>query len=376
MKYQREVCGSQVLRSVEPGAHVTTLQRPMCEEFFITVVPGKGESPESLFQRAGQIVRQCEAQVILQDVFGIRDRDGAFEKELLRGMGPVQWPITWVEGPDQPACTGTFLWAVRGLTPQPLRVGERIVGTAFDDGQAQYCRMAGVFPGDKMLSREDQATDVFRQMKTVLGQVGMDFSNVARTWYYNEDILGWYSGFNRVRTDFFQRDGVFDGLVPASTGIGGSNPSGAALVAGALALDSDGGEVTVRAVESPLQCSACDYGSSFSRAVEISTPDHRLLTVSGTASIEPGGKTVHLGDLESQIELTYRVVERILESCGMDFSDTLRGTAYVCNLEDVERFERHRVDLNLPEIPLIVANNVICRDDLLFELELDAMVVL
>jgi len=51
----------------------------------------------------------------------------------------------------------------------------------------------------------------------------MDFSHVARTWLYLDNLLDWYDDFNVVRTSFFRKHDVFRGLVPASTGIGGSN---------------------------------------------------------------------------------------------------------------------------------------------------------
>ena len=67
------------------------------------------------------------------------------------------------------------------------------------------------------------------------------------------------------------------------------------------------------AVPSPLQCPALDYGSSFSRAVELVAGDHRRLFVSGTASISPEGHTLHVGDVDAQVARTMEVVEAMLE---------------------------------------------------------------
>lgn len=47
----------------------------------------------------------------------------------------------------------------------------------------------------------------------------MDFSHVIRTWFYNNRLLDWYEEFNRARDTFFESRGVFDRLVPASTGL-------------------------------------------------------------------------------------------------------------------------------------------------------------
>jgi len=161
--------------------------------------------------------------------------------------------------------------------------------------------------------------------------------------------------------------------VPASTGIGGSNPHGAAMVAGIYAVKSSNPEVTVQAVPSPLQCPALEYGSSFSRAVEVAMPDLQRLLVSGTASIAPDGQTQHVCDVEAQTARTCEVIGAILESRGMGWEDVTRATAYVRFPEDAEVFEQFRSARGMPVLPVVVAHNVICRGDLLFELEVDAV---
>jgi len=217
---------------------------------------------------------------------------------------------------------------------------------------------------------------VLERLERVLGRVGMSFADVARTWFYNDRILDWYDDFNRVRTAFFQQRDVFSGLVPASTGIGGGNLPGAALVAEALALrplDAQASDCAVRKVVSPLQCPATNYRSSFSRAVEIRGKDWRKLLISGTASIDSDGKTARLGDVAGQIELTVDVIEAILGSCGMDWCDVSRAIAYVKNGASAALYEQVLTSRNIAPFPAIVTENDICRDDLLFELEIDAI---
>lgn len=92
----------------------------------------------------------------------------------------------------------------------------------------------------------------------------MELPNLVRTWLYLDHILDWYDDFNRVRNTFFERNGVFDGLVPASTGIGCANPHGSALVAKGLAVLPKQ-PPPPRAVPSPLQCPANDYQSDVCR---------------------------------------------------------------------------------------------------------------
>ena len=126
-------------------------------------------------------------------------------------------------------------------------------------------------------------------------------------------------------------------------------------------------------VLSPLQCPAHDYGSSFSRAAEVATPDYRMVLVSGTASIAPEGQTVHVGDTDAQVDLTLRVVSEIMKSRGLDFADTTRANAYFKHQGDASSFGRFCDEFDIPATRVVVSHDDVCRDDLLFEIELDAI---
>jgi enamine deaminase RidA (YjgF/YER057c/UK114 family) len=201
----------------------------------------------------------------------------------------------------------------------------------------------------------------------------MEFTDVVRTWLYIDDILDWYSDFNTVRWEFFENRAIGKGKMPASTGIGVSNPAGNALVAACVAMRGAQREVRAEAVPSPLQCPASDYRSSFSRAAEIQLRDRRRLFVSGTASIAPHGETAHVGDVAGQISLTMEVVEAILASRGMSWRNVSRGIAYFKDLGDRPVFDSHCRAQGLSDLPVATTQGVICRDDLLFEIEVDAV---
>ena len=201
----------------------------------------------------------------------------------------------------------------------------------------------------------------------------MDLHSIARTWFFVDDILGWYGDFNAARSEIYTDRGIFDRYVPASTGIGGSNAAGAAVVASAIAMEAKGENVTVAEIPSPLQCPAGDYGSSFSRAAEVGTPEVRTLFVSGTASIDAEGFTVHDDDVNAQIEQTFQVVGAILESRGMGFADVTRANAYFKSPADAGALVGHATRHGLPLSRVVVSQDEICRGDLLFELEVDAV---
>lgn len=306
-------------------------------------------------------LQEAGAEVIGGEVFGT-------EKVSPVALG---FPLTRVTGGTS-GLGGAHLHALTGPV-QPLLLEGQPLGTVWDSPHATECLLSGLYAPDTSASRPAQARATYERMEEALDLVGMDFSHVARTWLFLEDILAWYGEFNDVRTRFFTERGVFDRLVPASTGIGGSNPAGAAMMTGVYAVKPKDDTVTVQAVPSPLQCPALAYGSSFSRAVEVAMPGLRRLYVSGTAGIAPDGKTAHLGDVVGQTALTCDVVAAILHSRGLDWGDVTRATAYVRYPEDAGVFEQQRLAKGLPPLPVVVTHNVICRDDLLFELEVDAV---
>lgn len=122
---------------------------------------------------------------------------------------------------------------------------------------------------------------------------------------------------------------------------------------------------------------AYDYAqpASFSRALTLPFGDSRLLLISGTASVDEQGRSIHPGDFRAQLWRTYRNITAILTANHMDWHDIVRTTCY---LRDIERdyaefndirtkfFEWHGLD-PLPASTGIQAR--LCREDLLVEIE-------
>jgi enamine deaminase RidA (YjgF/YER057c/UK114 family) len=301
----------------------------------------------------------------------------ALQLIMLRWLfGWLDWPVTWVEGANcgrGPIC-GMQSLAVSGAEVETVYSKNNVVGNVFEDGNARYCFLGGILPRDIQASRGHQAGQAYEQLEIALAQIGMDLSHLVRTWFFLDDITAWYREFNEVRNEVYIQRRLLDGLVPASTGIGGRNPAAAALTVAACALQPKHGAVRAEAVSSPLQCPAPTYGSCFSRAVEVTAPGSSQLMISGTASIEPGGRTAHVGELTGQIDLTFRVVAAILESRKMFFDDVTRAVAYFRRARDVPIFRAWWAEHGMSDLPVVATRADICRDDLLFEIELDAIV--
>ncbi|MBR6586590.1 MAG: hypothetical protein IKK82_04140 [Kiritimatiellae bacterium] len=249
-------------------------------------------------------------------------------------------------------------------------------GVVAEDEWGRYALLKGVPPDDISASPYEQALSAFEAVERELREAGMDFSNVVRTWIYADRILDWYADFNRARNGFFTARGVYDRYVPASTGIGWTSCLGARLVLGAFAVQSKRpGDVVFEALPSPLQCTALEYGSSFSRAAEVRTPSWTRVIVSGTASIKPDSHDVaHVGDIDAQIDCTMNAVAAIYESRGLSLRDVSGALVYLKEERYRENWERWLAAH--PEYPrehsrAIVAD--VCRDEWLFEIESDAL---
>jgi enamine deaminase RidA (YjgF/YER057c/UK114 family) len=145
----------------------------------------------------------------------------------------------------------------------------------------------------------------------------------------------------------------------------------------------DGARIAKRAISAPdvlNEAHAYARPSSFSRGLRIDLPGATLLLLSGTASIDEHGATVHEGDFAAQCLRTYRNLTRLLESEGADWRDVARTTCY---LRDIERdyavfnqvrtwFLSHAGCDPLPASTAVQAR--LCRTELL--VEIDAMAVL
>ncbi len=273
-----------------------------------------------------------------------------------------------------PGCDGGMQsFTVSGAELHPIVVGGQRLGCWVETESARVALLWGVC-GELLAPRAQQTQQLFENAGLALQQVGMSWRDVVRTWFYLDDLLEWYDEFNAIRTGYFERHGVLDGLIPASTGIGLGNHLGRSCVAGILAVLPKDTSVQIHAVESPLQNSALHYRSSFSRAVEIETASERHVTISGTASIDSQGLSVHHADPQKQIELSMQVVRAILASRGMDWCHTTRAIAYCKKPEYAELFRRY---CELHEVPLdhcLFVQADICREELLFELELDSKI--
>jgi len=127
---------------------------------------------------------------------------------------------------------------------------------------------------------------------------------------------------------------------------------------------------------------AYDYAlpSSFSRGMRVDLPGATLLLLSGTASVDGTGATVHPGDFEAQLLRTFRNLTQLLVAEGASWHDVVRTSCYLRDIErDYDRFNELRTSfmsaIGLDPLPASTGIQArICRSDLLVEIEAMAIV--
>ncbi len=175
---------------------------------------------------------------------------------------------------------------------------------------------------------------MFDLAERALRRLGTDYHSVARTWLYVSDILSWYGDLNKSRSACYRRFGLMPEhangriLLPASTGIEGDTPSGAAVTMDLLAVELEpGSSIEVHQMTNPRQKDAFAYGSAFSRGAAVSAPGGTWISFSGTAAIDEAGVSCHPGDFRAQMHMTLDVVEALIGQEGASLSRHLQRHA-------------------------------------------------
>ena len=343
-------------------------------EYLVGATPDSHASPSRWAADLGNFLLETGSTLVELDAFGDPLLLTRLRHSLAKWL-PAGFPVSMLqnEGNRGPHAGGILARAVGGIPVSPVMHGSATAGFRFEDEEAAYCYLGGLLPIQETGGTGAvQTHEVMAAIKHCLTAAGMGFRDVARTWYYLDDILSWYGEFNATRTDFFTEHEVFSRLMPASTGIGIANDTGLLPLAKVHACRGKSPAFRVAVADSPLQNSAYDYGSAFSRAVTVTTSAGTTLHISGTASIDPAGETVHCDSVEHQINHTMEVVEGILRAAGMGWEHAVRGIAYFNDAANLPLWEPVRAAWGLPPNSCVNVHADICRADLLFELELEA----
>lgn len=119
--------------------------------------------------------------------------------------------------------------------------------------------------------------------------------------------------------------------------------------------------------------------SSFSRALRLDFGGHKVLLISGTASVNEVGEAEHIGDFKAQLWRTYLNITNLLSAEAMTWHDVVRTTNYLRDIErDYAEFNKIRTSfyqwLNLDPLPASTGIQArLCWETLLVEIEVYAI---
>jgi enamine deaminase RidA (YjgF/YER057c/UK114 family) len=213
----------------------------------------------------------------------------------------------------------------------------------------------------------EQSDRMFANCARLLKAYGVTFPHVARTWCYMTDIDNTYDEFNLSRNAFFADEGVT--RLPASTGIEAKLYPPEALCGMDLyaILNPDGVEVEI--MKTPTLNEAPEYGSAFSRGMRVDLPDKTVLHISGTASVDEKGDTVHLDDPRKQIERMLLNVRELLKPHGATMQDLTQAATFLKHKEYLAMYEEILEQWGIRKVPNTLVEAGVCRPNLLCEME-------
>jgi enamine deaminase RidA (YjgF/YER057c/UK114 family) len=359
-------------------AAVSSHQRPVAE------------LAADVYQHLFNILQNFKMQIVHERIFADLNFEEIIAGERARSFsefgGQKDLPYTFIQG--RPAVgEGLAGIQIRGFRPTlkgdgiwPVQHDGAPVGRKWRRNGVDFFMLQNIFGDTGIRDRYHQSCDMYDRAQAVLLEQGVSFKNVLRTWIYLSNILDWYSEFNRARNTRFTEFGLL-GLsekenteaehiyLPASTGILGENPAGAAATMDVLAVSPDSSGLSIAHTSGMQQKSPYRYGSAFSRAMTMKEKDVTHILLSGTASIDEHGKTVFLNDTAAQIQKTFEVVQALIRHEGASLSHIDEATVFFKSPQDFSLYQNIAEGFGVPDLPAIFLIADVCRDDLLFEID-------
>jgi len=377
--------------------HITPVDS---EQVFITAAMTGPADPRQgaadVYQAVAEFLSDRAMVAVHERIFGsLAAHDaivGARSERLARkGVDPAT-PVTYLQGNPLwgRGFAGVNMMAIRPAGPQEVWMvrddAGRPVGRGWKRQGATFLLLQDLNGKDPRIDedRSIQAGRMFDRADRLLRTQDTDYRSVARTWLYLSRILSWYGEFNKVRNAKYGHFGLMPEpdssngkgiLLPASTGIEGSTPTGAAVTMDFLSARlSPGSVIEIHQMTNSKQKDAFKYGSAFSRAAAIRMPHATWISLSGTAAIDEAGMTMHAGDFKAQMNATLDAIEALIAQEGAGLGDLCDLTCFVKLPEHVDAYHEiltHRGLKDLAAVPVLAD---ICRDDLLFEMDGAAVV--
>ena len=363
------------------------------QQAFIVAIPagqGSHHSISDLFVQVADVLIHQGMTIVHERLFGslsqqesiMAMRQAAFEA---RGISTTN-PITFIEGlsPWDQALAGVIVRAVHCSQERDkawtLYDRNRAVGIRWE---TQGCGGLILQNVQAEIHTKDPSAYVENQInkaRQLLILEGLSYDHVVRTWFYLSDILDWYGPFNDIRNRTYDtfglmpKDGAEHLLLPASTGIGAVNPQGSPAALDLVAVyGEESNHPQVRQLTNPGQEDAHLYGSAFSRGAVVQQQDFTWMEISGTAAIDEQGRSLYRDDIRAQITCTLDKLEILLAQEGANLNNICTASVFLKRPHYAQDFLDIIADRGLDGFPGICVVADVCRDELLFEIDAEAV---
>ena len=192
---------------------------------------------------------------------------------------------------------------------------------------------------DKSLSVGAQTRSVFAGLISGLSAAGGDlYNNCVRTWVYVRDIDIFYQGMvNERRALFFEQGLNGDTHFIASTGIEGTGTYRHDMVMmDAYSILGLQPEQVSYLNDFGMLCSANKYNVTFERGTRVSYADRAHYFISGTASVDKQGSTLHPGNILKQLDRTLENIKSLLQAGKASLADMMYMIVYLRDPSDFD----------------------------------------
>jgi enamine deaminase RidA (YjgF/YER057c/UK114 family) len=279
--------------------------------------------------------------------------------------------VSWVGQTPAPPSKVT-LWAHHIHDPsQPLKKSLQNGSLTLHRGQLKHHWTTGITANTMRISH-DQTLGIFKQYSGFLQKHHMHLSDhVLRTWFFVQNVDTNYAGLVDARNEVFEENNLTpDTHYIASTGIEGVHTEASTLVMlDAYAVSGINSEQQITYLHAPEHLSPTAlYGVAFERATAIAYRDRTHILISGTASINSQGETIHLGDILKQLERTLHNIEALLHQGHATLDDVQIFIIYLRDPHD-QAVVAEKINHLFPNTPYEIVTAPVCRPNWLIEIE-------
>jgi enamine deaminase RidA (YjgF/YER057c/UK114 family) len=387
---------NELITSKQAATKLSVTRAGIDQLFLVASVRSSSDALQTAresYVQIAEVLREHQLEIVHERMFGSLSVEPfvmSVRNDALQTCGiHSNNPVTYIEG-NPPWGEGYAGTIIRAVSPNKKRDvwtimdGNHPCGRGWRRREYTYLFLQNINWKDDGSEKDEKRPLQVRLMldraERILRENGASYSDVVRTWFYLSDILDWYATFNKARNEKYGEFGIMPGpgdrnlLLPASTGIRGDTPLGAAAMDLIAIIGEEGMRPEIKQLTNATQLDAFRYGSAFSRGALIREPGVSLIEVSGTAAIDWRGKSQFPDDIRGQISCTFEKIENLLGQEGAGLGDIAAATVFVKRPEHASLFWKMARDHGLEEFPAVCVVADVCRDELLFEIDGQAVV--